>query len=198
MTTGRMTAAVHAFAPAQLRRGRGCLEDALHAAAHRAGPRHFDARRRPPDMLHEVEQNFGVRQPVLDHFERRCIADDFSQFRQPGVMPPRKRTEPEHRTIERGEQQQIEIAVGDVSALMGQHGLALARIPIEALRRKQNGRAEGDGPGDHAAHAHAPVRSPGLAHRLGGTGQPPGQIKADRQPRQQQAGNERINDGGQR
>jgi hypothetical protein len=36
-------------------------------------------------VLHEIEQNLGVGQPVLDHFERRCVADDFGQFGQPGV-----------------------------------------------------------------------------------------------------------------
>ena len=149
-------------------------------------------------MLHQIEQNLGIGQPVLDDFERPRIADDFGQFGQPGEMPPRERTEPEHRTIEGSEQQQIEIAVDDVSRLMGQHRLALASVPVEALRRKQNGRSESDGTGDHVADAHAPVGRPGFTHRLCSTGQTPGQIDADGKPQQQHAGDERIDEGGQR
>ena len=91
------------------------------------------ARRRAPDALHEIEQDLRVGQPVFDDFERAGVADDFGKFGQPGELPPRERTEPEHRAIERGQQQDIEIAVGDVGALMGQHGLALRQIPVACI-----------------------------------------------------------------
>ena len=123
-------------------------------------------RRRPPHVLHEIEQNLRVRQPVFEDFERAGVADDFGQFRQPGELPPGERTEPEHRAIERGQQQHIEIAVGDVGAFMGEHGPALRRIPVAALRRQQDGRSERDRPADHVAHAHAPAR-PSRARCIG-------------------------------
>ena len=90
-------------------------------------------------MLDEVEQNLGVGQPVIQNLKRACVADDFGQFGQPGQVPPRQRAEPEYRSIERGQQQNIEIPVGDVGALMRQHGPALRQIPIDALRGKQDG-----------------------------------------------------------
>ena len=48
-------------------------------------------------------------------------------------LPPRQRAEPEHRTIERGQQQHIEITVGDVGALVGEHRLALAAHPNRCI-----------------------------------------------------------------
>src|SRR5258707_8941247 len=105
-------------------------------------------------ILHEVEENFRVRQPVFENFKRPGVADDFGKLSEPDELPPRKRAEPEHRTIERGQQQDMEITVGDVGTLVGKHRPALRPIPIDVLRGKQDGRSEGDRPADDMAHAH--------------------------------------------
>jgi len=112
---------------------------ALNARSDRACPGHFQTRGRPLNILHEVEENLCVRQFVFKNFKRPGVAYDFGKFGQPDKLPPCERAEPEHRTIERGQQQDIEIAVGDVRTLVGQHSLTLRQIPIDALGRKQNG-----------------------------------------------------------
>ena len=90
-TTGRIAAAVQIrFRQPSFAGADGCGENALDAGAHRARPCHFQARRRPPDVLHEIEQDLRVGQPVVDHFERAGVADDFGKLGQPGELPPRE------------------------------------------------------------------------------------------------------------
>ncbi len=106
---------------------------------HRTRSRHFQTCGRPLDILHEVEKNLCVRQPVFKDFKRPGVAYDFGKLSEPDQLPPRQRAEPEHRTIERCQQQDIEITVGDVGTLVGKHSLPLRQIPIDALGRKQDG-----------------------------------------------------------
>src|SRR5689334_18899904 len=82
-----------------------------------------------------------------------------------------------HHEIERGEQQDVEIAVGDMRSLMREHCKALLGVPAEKLRRHEDGRAEGDGTADVAADAH--VRTDNAFHRLCRTHQTPRQAETD-------------------
>ena len=139
-------------------------------------------------MLHQIEQKLRIRQAVISNFERLGVADHFSQFRQPHRLPPGKRAEPKHCTINCSQQQQIKIKIGDVGTLVGEHGTLLCHVPIAAIGRQHNGRSEGDRPADEAAHrtsasaAHAAFyRCRGAPDAMSDKDRSPGAAEARRQ-----------------
>jgi len=92
-----------------------------------------------PDLRAPAGHSARGREESLRNFKRPGVAYDFGKLSEPDQLPPRQRAEPEHPTIERCQQQDIEITVGDVGTLVGKHSLPLRQIPIDALGRKQDG-----------------------------------------------------------
>ncbi len=134
MTTGRMAAAVHVrFRQPSFAGAAVAARMRSTRVAHRACPSHFQTERSSANLLHEIEQYLRVGRLVFNNLERLGVADDFGQFSQPAQLPPRERAEPEHGAIERGQQEDIEVTVGDVGPLMGEHGLTLLRYPNRSI-----------------------------------------------------------------
>ena len=123
-----------ALAPAHARRLGRAGEDALDATANGAGPRHGNGGGRVLDVAGNVEQDERVGRPVIQLLERGIVADDLRELRQPDELPPGEGVEPEHRAIERRQQQHIEIAVGDVRSLVRKHCAPLFRAPMHVFR----------------------------------------------------------------
>jgi hypothetical protein len=93
-------------------------KNSLHPLAQRTGPRHGGGDRRLFEAARKVEQNAGVGRRVVQHFERRVVADDFRELRHAHQLPPCQRVEPEHCAVERRQQQHIEVAMRDMRSLV--------------------------------------------------------------------------------
>ena len=185
----------HALAPIGAGRRLVRRENPFDPPAHRRRPRHGERRIDALPASGHVEQNAGVVRAVFQRFESGVVADDFRKFSKPRELPPGERVEPEHRAIDRGEQQHIEIAVRDVGALVGQHGPAFCRAPGDVVGRQQDGRPEGDRNADGLAHAHVDPGGPGRAHRPRRAGKPPREHDADDEAHEQHAADRRIDRG---
>ncbi len=93
----------------------------------------------------------GVGQPVVDRLDGLDVADDLGELGEPRELPPRERAEPEHRAVERCQQQDAEIAIGDMRAPHGRarpdasahSSLKIAAAPEWSSRRSQARRHRG-------------------------------------------------------
>ena len=174
-------------------------ENAFDPLAHRIGARHGETGGRPRCVAGELDQDVGVGRAIGQHFDCRIVADHLGELGQALDLPPGERAEPEQRAIEHRQQQYVEIAMRDVRALVCQNRLAFGVIPLHALARQQDRRAERHRHADDVADAHSviatacarPIRSNGR----GGARQAPGQNKAEAQSQQKDRGHRNVKAG---
>ncbi len=132
----------------------------------------------------EFKKDLGVRRAAGCLLQAGAVADGFAQFVEFAFQPPTKRAEPEQRCIKRGGQLQIEVALADVRAFMGQHDAQLLLVPAGVIGGQNNAGADVHRGSDAGTGPHVKL-NPGflLSERLCRLGREP-QAERRRQAKQ--------------
>ena len=136
----------------------GFVQKALNALGKMTGAGHGNSCKGWARESREFKQELGVGGAAGGLFKAGAVADGFAQFREFAFEPPSQGAEPEEGGVEAGEQLQIEVALANVGALVGENDAQLLLIPGGVVGRQNNARADVDGRGDAGAGTETKAR----------------------------------------
>ena len=84
----------------------------------------------------EFEQDLGVGGAAGSLLEAGAVADGLGQVREFAFEPPPQGADPEKRGVEAGEKLQVEVALANVRALVGQDDAQLLAVPSGVIAGK--------------------------------------------------------------
>ena len=100
---------------------RAVVEQPLNAARETTGTSHGDSYSGWARCCREFKKDLRIRGAAGSLLQSGAIADGFGQVGECSLEPPAERAEPDQRRIKRSKQLQVEIALSNVRALMGEH-----------------------------------------------------------------------------
>ena len=111
----------------------GFVKQALNALGKMTGAGHGNSCKGWARESREFKQELSVGGAAGGHFKAGAIADGFAQFREFAFEPPSQGAEPEEGGIETGKKLQIEVALANMGALVGQNDAQLLLIPLGVI-----------------------------------------------------------------
>ena len=115
-------------------RGKGLAEKcvvqkAFNAMSETTGTSHGDSYEGWARRGREFEQDLCVGRTAGSLLETGTVADGLGQIRKLVLEPPTQRAEPEERRVEAGEELQVEVALANVGALVGEDDTEFLSVP---------------------------------------------------------------------